>query len=97
MNSFNKHKIEWTSEKIGRFWDFTSKTNVPYFSKQVGANVISMVGRQLSIRGPVLDYGSGPGYLLNNLLDMGLDCHGLDISKTAVDLINTRFKKLPNF
>jgi 2-polyprenyl-3-methyl-5-hydroxy-6-metoxy-1,4-benzoquinol methylase len=40
--------------------------------------------RGVRLSGDVLDFGCGPGFFLEHLLDHGLRCHGADTSPVAV-------------
>ena len=89
------HRIEWTNELIERFWAYQSLSNVAtenYFSRQVGdalVNFIKIVAPG-ALNGKVLDYGCGPGYLCEYLLENDVDTWGLDFSNKATDRLNNK-------
>ena len=61
-----QHLVEWNDEKIGRFWDYYSNCdafNDTWFTKQAGKAILNFVKRHVIIRGDVLDYGAGKGFL----------------------------------
>lgn len=86
----------WTPEIISRFWNYVGKQ--PYqqdlcFSNQVGKGVLKFLIESRSVReGMVaLDFGCGPGFLLQYLLSQGLVCYGVDSSLEQIDLVNEKF------
>ena len=93
-----KNFMEWTDDRINRFWEFFSsyKTfNDFYFTKQVGKNIIKFLKLTVPLRGRILDYGCGLGYLSECLLSNGISCEGIDTSKNSVNHVNEQFKKNP--
>ena len=91
---------KWTPEIITRFWDYVGKQ--PYqqslcFSNQVGKGILQFLieSRSLWDGMTVLDYGCGPGFLLQHLLSKGLICYGADYSSKQIDLINEKFSDIP--
>ena len=89
---FKIHKIKWDNEKIKRFRDYlSSKKDESYFSKVLGGEIIDLVNKHVKIKGLVLDYGCGPGFLIKFLLDKGYHCTGIDFSKGSVDITNGLF------
>jgi 2-polyprenyl-3-methyl-5-hydroxy-6-metoxy-1,4-benzoquinol methylase len=82
-----------------RFWSAMARgPDVNYFSKQVGATVIRHVRRAgVSLAGHVLDYGCGPGFLLEELLNQGIACSGADFDAQALDEARKRGRRFTNF
>jgi ubiquinone/menaquinone biosynthesis C-methylase UbiE len=68
---YSPHTLEWTDEKVARFWNFRNNY-APYdntwFTQQAGPAVLKMANSCQSINGKVLDYGTGKGYLVDYLL-----------------------------
>ena len=94
------HPIEWTPERIERFWDFYSANAAAhgnYFSKQFGGAILALVRGQVRLAGPVVDLGCGPGYFLEHLLRQGLACKAIDSSAEAVASVQARFGGQPGF
>ncbi|BCS54868.1 class I SAM-dependent methyltransferase [Geobacter sp. SVR] len=92
----------WTPETIRRFWNYTSQKKSiegEYFSFQVGDALVSLLQRVNAIKGGarVLDFGCGPGFLLEKFLRAGSFCCGFDFSDDSVTSVNQRFKNLKNW
>lgn len=92
---------DWEPDKIRRFWDWYSprpETQRQYFSRQVGpalANLLEMAG---GLKGRVLDFGCGPGYLLEQLCRRGhARCEGVDFSARSVAEATARLDGKPAF
>lgn len=70
-HEYNPHPLEWTDEKVERFWNFRNNYK-PYdntwFTQQAGPGVLKLANAQKAIKGKILDYGTGKGYLVDNLL-----------------------------
>ncbi|MDQ1639505.1 MAG: hypothetical protein QOF62_2844 [Pyrinomonadaceae bacterium] len=86
----------WTADKVKRFWEYHgTRTDLhsEYFSFQVGAGLTHFLRQTGHLRqgASVLDYGCGPGFLLQNLLEEKVRCYGADASREAVDLANRKF------
>ena len=100
MNHNVGHQVTWTREKIARFWEYYSQTNAVednYFSKQLGDTVIKYVKKHIFLGGNVLDYGCGPGFLIEKLLRDQITCSGLDAVESNVKIIKTKFDGNPYF
>jgi SAM-dependent methyltransferase len=88
------HDVEWTGSKIARFWNQYSGLAAredAYFSKQVGSSLLRMVRRHgVSLGGNLLDFGCGPGHLLELLAKYGGSYQGVDFSPVSVDAARRR-------
>ena len=94
-----QHEIEWTPERIRRFWDYMGGTpgfEDLYFARQAGAALIRYVARHIRI-GTAVDMGCGRGDLLQLLMAKGYDCYGTDQSQASVEAVNARFEGNPRF
>lgn len=94
------HPIEWTPERIERFWNFYSANAAAhgsYFSKQFGGAILALVRGRVRLGGPVVDLGCGPGYFLEELLRNKLACKGIDSSAEAVASVQARLQGRPGF
>jgi len=92
---------DWTPEAIRRFWEWQAprpELQKQYFSLQVGralAGVFELAGGR---RGEVLDFGCGPGYLLQQLCAGGdVRVHGVDFSPRSVEEAARRMQGVPEF
>lgn len=97
---FQRHELEWTPEKIARFWDFESQNSAKrgeYFTRQVGDELIRLAQSCGALAEPVLDYGAGPGYLTEKLVLQGRVCDACDFSPASVASLTTRLEGLAAF
>lgn len=97
---FEIHDLEWTPEKIGRFWDYESQNAAKrgeYFAKQVGDAIVRIARRHGALSEPVLDYGSGTGHLTRRLVQEGIRCHACDYSPASVEALNRDLAGEPTF
>lgn len=87
--------LRWTPELVARFWDQWSSApglEGQYFTFQVGAEVVSFLGCILPLRDKgVLDYGCGPGFLIEHLLRSGARVIAADYSLLSVKATSERF------
>lgn len=93
-------KLEWTESLIERFWNFAATWEPyakEYFSRQAGVGVIEFLDKGQYLRGRVLDFGCGPGYLFDYLLQKNVWCEGIDTSRESVDIVNSRFAIHPRW
>jgi SAM-dependent methyltransferase len=88
------HDVEWTGGKIARFWNqyaALADHDETYFSKLVGAALLRMVSRHnVSLTGRILDFGCGPGHLLDLLSNYGGSYQGVDYSAVSVEAARKR-------
>jgi SAM-dependent methyltransferase len=94
------HSIDWTPERIQRFWDFYSSNaaaHASYFSRRFGRAIIRLVQRHGRLTGPAVDFGCGPGDFVEELLRLGVSCKAIDVSVEAVDRVQRRFAGRPGF
>ena len=95
---FCRHELEWTSEKIARFWDFASQSEGwrgEYFTRQVGDALIRLARRRRVLEEPVLDYGAGIGCLTEQLLAAGIQVAACDFSAASVETLRRRLAGNP--
>lgn len=94
------HEIEWTPERVRRFWAFwpsTAGRGQHYFSNEVGKEIIAFARSKRAIGARVLDFGCGPGFLLKHLVAMGIPCQGLDVSPDSLAEVTRRLGNSPLF
>lgn len=98
---FEIHDLQWTPEKTRRFWRYyhgSQDQQEAFFSKQVGAGIVNFTKRYSRLEGRVLDYGAGPGYLIDTLLKgCGGFVWGCDFSGESADMVNSRLRNEPRF
>lgn len=93
MDAFVPHEVEWTSEKVGRFWDYLAKNTSKedaYFSHVLGRLVVRYAEKIIRLSEPILDFGCGPGFLMAILLERGYSVRGMDFSVESVQKANER-------
>lgn len=99
-HEFNPHEINWTEEKVRRFWDYYAH-NKPYeenfFSWIVGDAIIDLALNYSSLKGNILDYGCGHGFLISKLLKKCISCEGLEFSADSANKTREKFGKEKNF
>lgn len=93
---------QWSAATIGRFWEnYGTSTDLrsEYFTYQVGNGIVGFLTFADRLRPGmlVLDYGCGPGFLIEKLLAKDVRCHGLENSPKAVELVNQKFHNNPNW
>lgn len=103
MDKKNKNfEIEWTEAKISRLWDYYSN-NLPenqYFSYHSSDYILKDLIKVINIKQKIiLDYGCGPGFLIEKLLNNSNDSliYGLDSSSESLKIVKDKFTSNPNF
>ena len=93
VRELTTHDVKWTPELVRKFWSFYSLEQEEYFSFQVGDRLLDLVGRVIDWKDlRVLDFGCGPGFLLEKLLGRGAHVAGVDFSPPSVDVASARCK-----
>jgi 2-polyprenyl-3-methyl-5-hydroxy-6-metoxy-1,4-benzoquinol methylase len=95
-----KTAADWKPEHVSRLWTYwNSKPHLvgENFSYQVGTGIVNFLESTGRLRGKVLDYGCGLGYLLHHLLERGLECSAAEFSPESVELVNRKFADVPNW
>lgn len=90
-------EVVWTPEMIARFWGHMGTQHEDYFTFQVGRSLIRHFRKHLKPSARILDYGAGPGFLIDDLLRHGYSCGAVEISDDAVTQLNRRFASHPKF
>lgn len=97
------HDIEWSDEKVARFWDNYAKTpgnEGRYFSDAAGGAVLAIFDRVFSIENAsLLDFGSGPARLFGAVRSRypSVKYFALDFSPDSVNAAVRRFGHDPQF
>jgi 2-polyprenyl-3-methyl-5-hydroxy-6-metoxy-1,4-benzoquinol methylase len=88
--------MEWTPERIKRFWDWQSQFPEQYFTIQFGRHIASHFRPLLNDRS-VLDLGCGTGGLLPHLCETARTVIGADLSEASVATSNARCHGIAGF
>jgi SAM-dependent methyltransferase len=93
---------QWTPATIGLFWEnYGARTDLrsEYFTYQVGNGIVGFLAfaGRLTPEMVALDYGCGPGFLIEKLLARKVRCHGVENSPNAVEVVNQKFADNPNW
>ncbi|MDB5103989.1 MAG: hypothetical protein JWP91_1678 [Fibrobacteres bacterium] len=89
--------LEWTPERVAKFWDYCSRFPEEYFTRQFGDVMVDRLGAHLKGRRSTLDYGCGTGFMTEHLLDKGYKVTGLDFSRESVRGVDQKFKGRDGF
>ena len=97
-DEYRVHDVQWTHEKIGRFWNQYSVADTErYFGQVVGDSLLTLVQRLLgTLSDPILDFGCGSGHLLGKLMRRGKRCVGLDFSDESVSVVREKYVRQPS-
>lgn len=100
--AFSEHRIEWDNDKVGRLWNYYSRTppySDIYFSKLFGAKMLRLSGLPLNRPLAVLDFGCGPGHLWDHLRSLRAKWSytGLDFSADSVEALERKADGAPQF
>jgi 2-polyprenyl-3-methyl-5-hydroxy-6-metoxy-1,4-benzoquinol methylase len=97
MKAENYQFIEWTDEKVGRFWDYESQFPQNYFTFQIGGALVNRFKGYFRGKTNLLDYGSGPGYLIKHLLKSGLKISALEFSEQSLNKLRKQYEDAHDF
>jgi len=99
-SAFEPWEHTWTPESVTRFWDW-HVDNVHFeplfFSKRYGDAILEEISHRIPLSGPVVDFGCGPGYLVEKLLQRRVDTIGIDSAPQAVAKLTERCQGKPHF
>ncbi|MCR4320268.1 MAG: class I SAM-dependent methyltransferase [Candidatus Brocadiaceae bacterium] len=80
--------MEWTDEKIMKFWNYKSQFQENYFAYQVGEAVVNRLHKYFLHAKNALDFGAGGGFLIPYLMSKGIEVSALDFSPDSIAVIN---------
>ena len=89
--------MEWTPERVRRFWDYESTHPERYFTYKYAGSLVATVKKHLAGADRVLDYGCGRGFLVEKLLDLGARVAAADDSPRSVAFVQERFQDHDRF
>ena len=77
---------------VQNFWDYLSRDPETYFTYRHSVEIVRQITPHLKANGKILDYGCGPGFLLQKLLAAGFHAAGLDTSDDTRQTVAEKFK-----
>ncbi|MGB5443588.1 MAG: class I SAM-dependent methyltransferase [Gammaproteobacteria bacterium] len=89
--------LVWTPEMVKNFWDYQSLFPEQYFTYRHSTEIARQISPFLAPGSQVLDYGCGPGYLMEKLMQRGFPAAGLDFSAATLNAVRKTFGKIPAF
>ena len=89
--------LHWSPEMVKTFWDYESQFPENFFAYRFGEEIIHRLLPYIPARGHILDYGCGPGNLIEKLLQHDLKVAGLDFSPVTKEVVVQRFRDNQNF
>jgi 2-polyprenyl-3-methyl-5-hydroxy-6-metoxy-1,4-benzoquinol methylase len=93
----NYSLLEWTDEKVQRFWNYESQFPEHYFTFQVGGNLAKLIKKYTKKNNTLLDYGSGPGFLIKYLLENKVEISALEFSADSLERIKNSYERQKGF
>jgi len=89
--------LVWTPEMVKNFWDYESQFPEQYFTYKRSTEMARQISPFLAPGSRVLDYGCGPGYLMEKLISRGFHTAGLDFSAATRSAVREKFAQAPAF
>jgi len=97
MNDRPIHKLEWTDERVDRFWSYHGNLFHAYFAENYGPAIFRKTAMHIPSSGTCIDYGCGSGGLTSALLAAGYRVGAVDFSPKSVAHVANRFAHRTNF
>lgn len=89
---YKEHYVEWNDDKVGHFWDFQNNYEPfqdNWFTKLAGDGILGFIEKYIDIKGNVLDYGAGKGFLSVMLANKyPINHYSCDFSEEAIKYNN---------
>lgn len=89
--------MEWTPERIERFWEWQAEFPEQYFTHILGARIASRLSGYFPPNARILDLGCGLGHLIPHLSTYAREVVGIDASVAAIQATRARCHELGNF
>lgn len=93
--------LRWTAQHVQRFWDYWAlreDAQDTYFAKHWGPAVVAFLEQARRLQGAeVLDFGAGPGYLVEHLLARKASVSAVDYSLASIAALNDRHRTTPGW
>ncbi len=101
-NEYKPHTLEWTDEKVARFWNFRNNYKLydeTWFTEQIGDAVLKFTNKISGIKGKVLDYGTGKGFLVQHLLSLfpSVEVYACDFTDGVAEATAEKYKNKKQF
>lgn len=90
MTDFRPHSVEWTDEKVTRFWDYLGANHAGEFFSEKHAPDIAERLINAARPASVIDIGCGTGPLVEELVRRGVRASGLDSSPAVLEAARSR-------
>ena len=90
-------EMEWTAERVQRFWDHESRYPHRYFTYTRAGSLVARVKPFLKNAKQFIDYGCGRGYLTEQLLALDVEVTAADYSPDSVAFVAERYSGQSNF
>src|SRR4051794_15573867 len=86
----NCEELIWTPQMIARFWNFESRRPQNFFTYQVGAALIHYFRQHIKSASRIVDYGAGPGFLVEDIIASGYQCAAIEFAPDAVQSLSSK-------
>lgn len=87
---YQPHAVEWTPEKVGRFWNYLGRHHAgEFFSEKHGHDLVDRLLKEARPR-DVVDVGCGTGPLVVELARRGIRSIGIDTSADVLAVARER-------
>lgn len=93
--TISNQELVWSPEMVHRFWAYEQTRPENFFSYQVGRVLVRRFRKHLT--GRVLDYGCGLGFLIEDMLNAGISCGGVEFTTDFATRLNTSFDNRQGF